>query len=188
MNSNAEPTYGADFYAKLFRLTTRRIQQLAKDGIIPKSGRGKYPLLGVISGYVAYLQERALSGEVGPAEYQNEKALKTKFEREKLEIEVQVLKGELVPKAQVDQAIGELISACKSRLLSIPTKAAAVAVSMTEAEVAGLLTDQIYEALHELSRTQRITGTATETDSEQLGGSTPSSVAGGQRRTGYVEH
>jgi len=51
--------------ASLFGLTTRRIQQLASEGVIPsvkeKGGVNKYDLLAAIRGYVVFLQRRVES-------------------------------------------------------------------------------------------------------------------------------
>ena len=183
-----DPSYNAAFYAKLFNLTERRIQQLAKDEIIPRAARGKYPLLGVIQGYVAYLQDRALGGELMPADMHVEKSALVRAQREKAEIEVLMLKGALIQREQVDAALGNLITACRARLLSIPTKAAAVAVSMTEAEVEGLLTDQIHEALHELSRSIEFAEPTTKADGEPVGRSKSRAQPRGFSGTRPVEH
>ena len=42
--------------SKLLKLTERRVQQLAKDGIIPKAERGKYDLVSSVHGYVDFLK------------------------------------------------------------------------------------------------------------------------------------
>ena len=41
-------------------------KQLAKDEIIPKTGRGQYPLLGTVSGYIHYLQLLRLNIDPNP--------------------------------------------------------------------------------------------------------------------------
>lgn len=45
--------------AQLLDLTERRVQQLARDGIIQKSSHGRYPLVGTVRAYVRYLREEA---------------------------------------------------------------------------------------------------------------------------------
>jgi len=44
--------------AKLLMLTPRRLRQLADDGHIPKAVRGRYPLPGLVRGYLTFLRER----------------------------------------------------------------------------------------------------------------------------------
>ena len=48
----------ADALARLFNLTTRRVQQLANEGIVVKVGRGVYDLLPSIHGYIRFLQDQ----------------------------------------------------------------------------------------------------------------------------------
>ena len=45
--------------AKLLKLSERRIQQLAKDNIIPKAERGKYDLVSSVHGYIDFLKAKA---------------------------------------------------------------------------------------------------------------------------------
>ena len=51
------PTYAVGTIAKLFDLTERRVQQLAKDNVIPKPVDGKYDLIGCVRGYVVFLRK-----------------------------------------------------------------------------------------------------------------------------------
>lgn len=150
---STEPTYPASFYAKLFNLTDRRVQQLAKDGIIPKSSRGKYPLVGAIKGYVTFLQERALSsGEAPAGDLQTEKIRLTKANADKTELEVEVLKGTLIPAERVEQVVGDMISSFRAKILSIPTKSAHALIGLTDlTEVQSALEIPLYEALEELA-------------------------------------
>ena len=60
------PLYPAATIAKLFNLSERRVQQLGRDGVIPKPERGRYDLIGSVRGYVSYLQDRAF-GKTGDA-------------------------------------------------------------------------------------------------------------------------
>jgi len=51
------PLYPIGTIAKLFDLTERRVQQLAKDNVIPKGIDGKYDLIGCVRGYVVFLRK-----------------------------------------------------------------------------------------------------------------------------------
>ena len=97
---NNEPTYSADFYAKLFDLSVRRIQQLAKDEIIPKQGRGEYPLIGTVKGYVNFLQKQASGQSNSDARQtlQEERTKLTRAQREKIDIEIDKMTDELIPR------------------------------------------------------------------------------------------
>ena len=58
MSSSGNPTYPVSVIAKLLKLTERRVQQLSKEGVIPKAEHGRYELAAAVQGYVGYLQER----------------------------------------------------------------------------------------------------------------------------------
>jgi hypothetical protein len=47
--------YKVAVIARFLNLTERRVQQLARDGIIPKPEKGKYDLVGCVQGYIGYL-------------------------------------------------------------------------------------------------------------------------------------
>lgn len=48
-------TISAADAAKLLGLTPERLRQLAREGAIPKAGRGRYPLVAVVQGYIRFL-------------------------------------------------------------------------------------------------------------------------------------
>lgn len=79
--------------AKLFNLTDRRVQQLARDNVIPKATRGKYPLAPSIRGYVRYLQERAFSKELGTTDLHTEQVRLKRAQADAKEIEAAVKCG-----------------------------------------------------------------------------------------------
>ena len=84
--------------------------------------------------------------------YDFEKERLTKAQADKTEIETEVLRANLIPREQVIEWYGRMVSAARSRLRSIPTKAAAVVATMSESEAEALLTRYIDAALNELSR------------------------------------
>ena len=61
---NDNQLYKADVIARLFNVTTRRIQQLTQDGVLPTvkpGGRGRrgYELVPTIQAYVQHLSDKA---------------------------------------------------------------------------------------------------------------------------------
>lgn len=98
MSAN-EPTYNAAFFSKLFGITERQIQKLAKDGVIPKDAPGEYPLLSTVSAYVGYLQESLRGGGTKDAKqaHLEEKTKLTRAQREKIDIEIDKMTDELIP-------------------------------------------------------------------------------------------
>jgi len=57
--SGARGDFPAGVIAQLLGITTRRLQQLAEEGFIPRSDRGQYPLIGAVQGYIRYLKEHS---------------------------------------------------------------------------------------------------------------------------------
>lgn len=152
--SGVEPNKPASFYAKLFDITERRVQQLAKEGVIPKAARGQYPMLGTIKGYVNYLQERALGSDLGasPSDLQSERVRLTKANADKVELEVSILDGTLIPAETVENVQGNMVSAFRAKMLSLPTKTAGKVQNTTDlAEIEEALRLEVHEALTELS-------------------------------------
>lgn len=108
--STKEPTYGATFYAKLFNITERRVQQLAKEGIIPKVARGKYPLLGAVRGYITFLQERSLSPEVGDGDINSNRNRLIRAQAEAREMENEMMRRDVAPFGFVSFVLGKIAS------------------------------------------------------------------------------
>jgi phage terminase Nu1 subunit (DNA packaging protein) len=51
--------------ARLLDLSERRVQQLSREGVIPRAERGQYDLIGSVRGYVRYLRDQALRRTTG---------------------------------------------------------------------------------------------------------------------------
>ncbi|MDR0672743.1 MAG: hypothetical protein LBF93_03570 [Zoogloeaceae bacterium] len=142
-------TVSVEVIAKLLNgKTTRRVQQLAKEGIIPKASRGQYEIAPCVIGYIKFLESR-LDGDAG--DLLTEKTRLTRLQSEKLETEIARLKGEMVSIAAAEYGWSALIGAFRAKMLTIPSRAALSLVKKTEKEIEQILTDMIYEALAELS-------------------------------------
>lgn len=181
-----KPTYPVSTIANLFNLTERRVQQLASQNVIPKAERGKYDLVACVRGYISYLQDRAFGKDVQPVDAHQERARLIKAQADKTELEVQTLHRSLVSVEEAEMQWASLIVAFRSRMLAIPTRAAQALLALKEFhEIELFLREQIHEALNELSRYEpermpdadpkggEAGGTATEPESESVGGSVP---------------
>jgi len=73
--------------ARLLDLSERRVQQLVRDGVIPKAERGRYELVGAVRGYVRYLRDLVLKSETGGADYASERARLVKARADLAEME-----------------------------------------------------------------------------------------------------
>ncbi|WP_299084139.1 terminase small subunit, Nu1 [uncultured Ruegeria sp.] len=156
MSASGGPTYGVEVFAKLFNLTPRRIQQLAKEGIIPKASRGQYELAPVVRGYVAYLQAKLENPSFAEKISLNaERARKTKAEADKAEMEAAKMRGDLVDAIEMREALELVMSEIKTKLLNnTPTRIAARTKSeKKEAKIKAIAKDEIAASLHALAST-----------------------------------
>ena len=143
-------THSLETICKLLDLSPRRVQQLSKEGVIPKAERGQYELLPAVRGYIRYLKERSINP--GVVSFDEVRARKTAAEAELVEIELKEKRGNLISVDDVVATWVELIGACKSRMLSMPAKLApVVAVEDNPSICKQIIEDQVLEALQELS-------------------------------------
>lgn len=131
--------------ADILKISERRVQQLAKDGILMRSDDGNFNLPDSVEGYLKFKTE---SGNVN---FDREHALLEKAKREKTEIALAKLKGSLLRADDVEHLISGMIITCKTKLLSIPMKCAPRLLNCKcQAKIVGILEDAVYEALNEL--------------------------------------
>lgn len=144
-------TYSVEIIARLLDLTTRRVQQLSQEGVIPKAERGRYELVPAVRGYISYLKERSLNP--GVVSFDEVRARKIAAEAEMAEIELREKKGQLISANEVVDSWGEIVGACRSKLLAVPAKIApVVAVEDNPAVCKQIVEEQIGEALYELAK------------------------------------
>jgi hypothetical protein len=81
-----------------------------------------------------------------------ERARKAKEEADRLEMQNAQMRGELLPRDDVDAAVVAAFARVRSRMIGIPSKVApVVAVMESPAEVEDAVRKAVYEALKELS-------------------------------------
>ena len=148
-------SFNIEAISKLLKLSERRIQQLAKDNIIPKAERGKYDLVSSVHGYIDFLKAKA-GGDFTAEEVLKNKNKLLKAKAEIAEIEKKKATGELIPKEEVKRTWLELVHKIKQKLLSIPNKVAPVIVTVKNInEIKLILQDKLYEALYEITSDDR---------------------------------
>ena len=192
--------------AELVGLTARRLRQLADEGQGPaQTASGQYEAreLG------RWFRQRLMS-ELGVADdgqvydYEAERARLTKAQADKTELEAAELAGHLVRVDEVEVEWSRMLGSVRSRLLSLPTKAAPRArTALNDEEAAALIEAEILEALQELS-TDGIPSTtrdrrerarahgegadaAAPVDGKRVGGPVQAPERGKRRRAGTVE-
>ena len=146
------PTYPVATIAKLLMLSDRRVQQLTKEGVIPKAERGRYELAPAVQGYIRYLQERSLRSDQSPIDYHTEKARLTKAQADRAEAETAKITGEVVSVRQVERNLATLFAEVTANMRNIPTRVASALVGNTdEREVKAVLLREIDSVLTALA-------------------------------------
>lgn len=156
--------------AKLLDLTERRVNQLAKSGVLPKAARGRYELVPVVRAYIHYLRQKTVNNDVGADDYAKHRARLTKAKADMAEMEKDQMANQLIPANDVQDAWEVMVSNMRNKMLSLPTKVAtAVFVAENAADAQSIIKEQVNEALAELSAVEVKTANpirATEPDDD----------------------
>ena len=137
MAENLQPT---QVIAKIFGITTRRVEQLKAEGIIQGKGKPtKYDLLPTIQSYIKYLSDKANGREKKQTDAQletekldAEKRIKT-AKAEMVELELKELRGELHRASDVEAITTDHVMLIRSMLMALPGR---VAVDMAAIKTA----------------------------------------------------
>ncbi|MCR4436173.1 MAG: hypothetical protein QHH06_10370 [Clostridiales bacterium] len=137
-------------------ITDRRVRQLREEGIISEVSRGKYNLIECTRRYCEYLREQVNAknneGKEIKLNYDTEHALLEKAKREKAELQLKVMKGELHLGSDVEKIMTDMITKAKMKLLSLPAKAADLVIGRKDiSTIENILQKMIEEALNELA-------------------------------------
>lgn len=127
-NQNMQPT---QVIAKIFGVSTRRVEQLKTEGIIKGQGKPtKYDLLPTIQAYIRYLSDKANGREkkLTDAQLQTEKLEAEKrikvAKAEMAELEMRELRGELHRAEDVEAITTDHVLYFRSMLMALPGKLA----------------------------------------------------------------
>lgn len=145
--------------AKLFGVSTRRVEQLKAEGILTGQGKPtRYDLVPTIQAYIKYLSDRAYGRE--------KKATLEELEKEKLEAEVTMkrakaeaaelaleeLKGALHRGEDVEAITTDHVLYVRSMLMAMPGKLAVdLANCRTATEAAARIQQEVYFVLESLA-------------------------------------
>ncbi len=149
----ADRNIGAKQLAYLFRISERRVQQLAKKGIVKKEAMGRYNLVESVRGYVEYLQSIA-SGAQGESEtiYGDARTQKMRADADKSIMEAAQLAGSLIPADIVAYSWNHMVGAFRAKLLNLPKKTAPIVQHETGfRKCQTALQSAVHECLAELS-------------------------------------
>jgi plasmid maintenance system antidote protein VapI len=132
--------------AEILGITDRRVRQLTQEGTFEQKARGVYEIGPCVQAYFRLQQSIVRS------QYQDEKTHLTKITREKAEIELAVLRGEMHRGEDVKYVMNTMLGNFRDRLLSLPLKLAPQVIAVTDLMTAqNMIKAEVYEALTELS-------------------------------------
>lgn len=174
--------------AKLLMVSERRVQQLAKEGVIPRADRGRYELVPTVQGYIKYLQDRC-SGEAVAYDYAVEKARLTKAQADLAEIEVARARQDVVSLAQIGRNLQGLFTVVKTNIRNVPGRIVSSLVGLTdERRIKSLLLAELDQVLETMAETDLgVEPSEDEAVSDEAGDSTNEDAgAAGTRDDGQV--
>ena len=109
--------------SELLNISGTRIRQLVEEGVIVKLEKGRYDLWASVEGYIKFLQDRRVNQWDSRAEDQTdlkrEQLRRTKEEADKLHLQNERTRGELVELIAVETLTEGMIKAMKSRILGM---------------------------------------------------------------------
>jgi len=141
--------------ADVLMLTTRRVQQLAQGGVLPrKTPRGPFDLVPSIQAYVRFLKESAgASDEVIDGEsHEQARTRLTKARADIHERTAMQLRGELIHADDIEAAWTKIVTMVRQHLIALPDRVAPRAHdSESLEETRGFLKEGVHEILQELA-------------------------------------
>ena len=110
-------TYSASQIGELLEVSSRRLQQLAAEGVIPKPAkRGRYDLAATVRGYVGFLRNRVTNTPGG--ELRDQQIRETKERADKLALENERRRGVLVESETVFKTYENVFIVFRSKVLA----------------------------------------------------------------------
>jgi hypothetical protein len=139
--------------AKILMISPRRVNQLAKEGAIPKESEGKYDLLPSVQGYISYLKEKSVDQVEGVISIGEAKQRKLAAEARSAELAYSLESSQVARLSGIKMMWEHLVIAMKTKLLAMPNKLTPLIVAQDNFNyVKTLIHDSIAEALNELAK------------------------------------
>lgn len=142
--------------AEYLGLSTRRIRQLFKEGVVIKSQRGKYDLKSSVLGYINSIRQQDKKKDVDLEKLkisrEAESLMHERLKKRKTELVVLEMEKKLHRSEDVEYFWNSMVLAAKSRLTSIPVKCAPLLVCIEDRkEIQAILKREVADALNELA-------------------------------------
>ena len=142
----------ANELAKLLGITDRHLRNLASEGIIKKTEKGKYLFWENVLGYIEYIESKNDVDLNLKDEKIKEEIKQIKKDTELKDLKIKETKNQLHLATIVEKVMTDMLMNIKGKLLSISSKVApAVIASDNLGEIQDVIQDEIFEVLEELS-------------------------------------
>lgn len=144
-------SFPATVLARLLDISERRFHQLVTEGVIPKTSKGRYPLAATVRGYIRFLRNTGATTETDPDKLEPFKR-KAHYMAETEKLQLQRMRGDLVPRIEVEQEQGRIAKIVGEGLETLPDimerDSGATPKQLAKMqEVIDRLRTQFYEAL-----------------------------------------
>jgi len=151
--------------AEILNLSIKRIYELSELDILDHSPRGKYNLKKSVQKYINYRieYERNIWGDIDKEakrarrEKEIAEAELKRIDVQIKEIDLDVLRGKLIPIDKVIEDDQKIISLVRTRILAISAKVAPLLIGLRSIKrIKTIIDPELHEALNELSRIKKV--------------------------------
>lgn len=152
---------GSAIIAKLFGVTDRRVQQLAKEGVIPTAQQRpyKFDLLPTVQAYIKHLSDKANGKEQKSTDTVQAESDKLRAEADLkqskakiAEMQLKELEGTMHRSEDVEAMTSDLVYTVRSMIMALPGRLAMDVIQAgTAAEASAIIRAECYKILDELS-------------------------------------
>nr|WP_308611740.1 hypothetical protein [uncultured Dialister sp.]DAP87047.1 MAG TPA: DNA packaging protein [Caudoviricetes sp.] len=134
--------------ARALKISTPRVNQMIKEGMLPIDETGS-PLL--VEGIKAYCRMKKQAVEDEDVDFDKERALHEKAKREIAELKLDKMRKNAYSAAVVEYVMTAMAANLRTQLLGMPSKLAPFLEGKSKEEIYSLITKEIEEKLSELS-------------------------------------
>lgn len=152
---------GSDIIAKLFGVTERRVQQLAKEGVIPVAQVKpyKFDLLPTVQAYIKHLSSKANGREAKSADTVQAESDKLRAEADLkqskakiADLQLKELEGKMHRSEDVEAMTNDLVYTVRSMVMALPGRLAMdVTRAANAAEASAIIRGECHKILDELA-------------------------------------
>lgn len=110
--------------ARLLGLSSDRVAALGGSGVLPKAGRGRYPVPDAVRAYVRYIKEHPEGRPKSTGGLEAEKTRLTRAQADVAELKAAAARGDLLPAEEAQRRWVDAASRLRAALLAVPSRVA----------------------------------------------------------------